>query len=130
MSRSTILFSPPSPSYPAGSSCARKDILALRDALRLNVAKCLFQYSYDNTATEGVVMSESFTFDARHKAHLDVTFGCANITAGSLVGASEIMCISLKIMSLVSQLELPRFSYCLPQHSVQEVMSLVSYCLP
>ncbi|CAO2194194.1 unnamed protein product [Urochloa humidicola] len=42
-----------------------------------------------------------------------VTFGCGNLTTGSLVGAPGILGLGPGIMSLVSQLKAPRFSYCL-----------------
>ncbi|CAL4952368.1 unnamed protein product [Urochloa decumbens] len=75
--------------------------------------RCIFGYSYGSAAADGVLASETFTLGARRKVRVRMTFGCANLTGGSIIGASGIMGLGPGSMSLVSQLNISRFSYCL-----------------
>ncbi|CAL4978588.1 unnamed protein product [Urochloa decumbens] len=83
--------------------------------------RCLFGYNYGSAAADGVIASEAFTLGARRKVRIPaVTFGCGNLTGGSLIGASGILGLAPGAMSLVSQLKAPRFSYCLAPFSARK----------
>jgi hypothetical protein len=73
--------------------------------------RCLFNYGYDSAVTDGLLASETFIFYAHRKVAVAVTFGCGELTVGSLVGASGIMCLGPTTMSFVWQLPVRRFSY-------------------
>nr|CAB3481269.1 unnamed protein product [Digitaria exilis] len=75
--------------------------------------RCLYDDVYGSAEADGVLASESFTFGVHTKVSLSLGFGCGALSAGSLVGASGIMGLSPGTMSLISQLSVPRFSYCL-----------------
>ncbi|KAK8451275.1 hypothetical protein SEVIR_6G185100v4 [Setaria viridis] len=75
--------------------------------------RCLYDDVYGSAEAGGVLASEAFTFGARSKVSLPLGFGCGALLAGTLVGASGLMGLSPGTMSLVSQLSVPRFSYCL-----------------
>ncbi|KAG8047522.1 hypothetical protein GUJ93_ZPchr0008g12215 [Zizania palustris] len=75
--------------------------------------RCLYVDVYGSAAASGVLASENFTFGVHHTVSLPLGFGCGALSAGSLVGASGILGLSPETMSLISQLAIPRFSYCL-----------------
>nr|CAB3483219.1 unnamed protein product [Digitaria exilis] len=76
--------------------------------------QCLYDDVYGSAEADGVLASETFTFGVHTKVvSLHLGFGCGALSAGSLVGASGIMGLSPGTMSLISQLSVPRFSYCL-----------------
>ncbi|RCV31458.1 hypothetical protein SETIT_6G179000v2 [Setaria italica] len=75
--------------------------------------KCLYTYDYGSATTRGELASETFTFGEHHKVSVSLDFGCGRLTSGSIDGASGILGISPDKLSLVSQLQIPRFSYCL-----------------
>ncbi|KAF7075417.1 hypothetical protein CFC21_080199 [Triticum aestivum] len=76
--------------------------------------RCMYDELYGSAEADGLLASETFTFGVqRSKVSLPLGFGCGALSAGSLAGASGLMGLSPGIMSLVSQLSVPRFSYCL-----------------
>uniref|UniRef100_A0A0A8XRT9 Peptidase A1 domain-containing protein n=1 Tax=Arundo donax TaxID=35708 RepID=A0A0A8XRT9_ARUDO len=75
--------------------------------------RCLYDDMYGSAEADGVLASETFTFGVHRKVSLPLGFGCGALSAGSLVGASGIIGLSPDTLSLVSQLSVPRFSYCL-----------------
>jgi hypothetical protein len=75
--------------------------------------KCLYTYDYGSATTRGELASETFTFGEHHKVSVSLDFGCGRLTSGSLDSSSGILGISPDRLSLVSQLQIPRFSYCL-----------------
>ncbi|VAI38434.1 unnamed protein product [Triticum turgidum subsp. durum] len=77
-------------------------------------SRCMYDELYGSAEADGVLASETFTFGVqRSKVSLPLGFGCGALSAGSLVGASGLMGLSPGTMSLISQLSVPRFSYCL-----------------
>ncbi|XP_062196820.1 aspartic proteinase nepenthesin-1-like [Phragmites australis] len=75
--------------------------------------RCLYDDVYGSAEADGFLASETFTFGVHSKVSLSLGFGCGALSAGSLVGASGIMGLSPGTLSLISQLSIPRFSYCL-----------------
>ena len=75
--------------------------------------KCIYTYNYGSATTKGELASETFTFGEHRRVSVSLDFGCGKLTSGSLPGASGILGISPDRLSLVSQLQIPRFSYCL-----------------
>ncbi|EMS54915.1 Aspartic proteinase nepenthesin-1 [Triticum urartu] len=77
-------------------------------------SRCMYDELYGSAEADGVLASETFTFgEQRSKVSLPLGFGCGALSAGSLAGASGLMGLSPGTMSLISQLSVPRFSYCL-----------------
>ncbi|KAI4985689.1 hypothetical protein ZWY2020_018319 [Hordeum vulgare] len=72
--------------------------------------RCMYDELYGSAEADGILASDTFTFG---KVSLRLGFGCGALSAGSLVGASGLMGLSPGTMSLISQLSVPRFSYCL-----------------
>uniref|UniRef100_A0A0D9XED8 Peptidase A1 domain-containing protein n=1 Tax=Leersia perrieri TaxID=77586 RepID=A0A0D9XED8_9ORYZ len=110
------LFSPGSsssyePMRCAGDLCA--DILH-HSCVRPGNA-CTYRYSYgDGTTTLGFYATERFTFTStRDDVVVPLGFGCGTVNVGSLNNASGIVGFGRDPLSLVSQLGIRRFSYCL-----------------
>nr|XP_051208386.1 aspartic proteinase nepenthesin-1-like [Lolium perenne] len=77
---------------------------------------CIYQYFYGNSAsTTGVLANETFTFgtNGTRVSVPKIAFGCRNLNAGSLYNGSGMVGFGRGPLSLVSQLGVPRFSYCL-----------------
>ncbi|RAL40247.1 hypothetical protein DM860_008387 [Cuscuta australis] len=75
---------------------------------------CEYTYSYgDYSTTQGVMATEVFTFDGNVTAG-KVAFGCSRDNEGSgFSQGSGLVGLGRGPLSLVSQLEEPKFSYCL-----------------
>jgi hypothetical protein len=75
--------------------------------------KCIYTYNYGSAKTNGELTSETFNFGEHRRVSVSLDFGCGKLTSGggSLPGASGIVGISPDMMSLVSQLRIPRFCY-------------------
>ncbi|CAN6196150.1 unnamed protein product [Urochloa humidicola] len=86
---------------------------------------CTYRYNYgDGTTTLGVYATERFTFasssgrgagDALMSVPLG--FGCGSVNVGSLNNGSGIVGFGRNPLSLVSQLSIRRFSYCLTPYA-------------
>ncbi|KAJ1268809.1 hypothetical protein BS78_07G162300 [Paspalum vaginatum] len=87
--------------------------------------RCTYDDVYGSAEAAGVFASDAFTFGARTKVALPLGFGCGGLSAGSLVGASGIIGLSPGILSLVSQLSVPRFSYCLTPFAERKTSPLL-----
>jgi hypothetical protein len=77
---------------------------------------CVYQYFYgDSASTAGVLANETFTFgtNGTRVSVPKIAFGCGNLNAGSLYNGSGMVGFGRGPLSLVSQLGVPRFSYCL-----------------
>ncbi|XP_062191279.1 aspartic proteinase nepenthesin-1-like [Phragmites australis] len=76
--------------------------------------KCLYENDYgSNVKASGVLASETFTFGVHRNVSLSaLAFGCGKLSSGSIAGASGIMGLSPSPLSLITQLSIPRFSYC------------------
>lgn len=75
--------------------------------------RCVYEDVYGSAAAVGVLASETFTFGARRAVSLRLGFGCGALSAGSLIGATGILGLSPESLSLITQLKIQRFSYCL-----------------
>ncbi|CAD6245464.1 unnamed protein product [Miscanthus lutarioriparius] len=87
--------------------------------------RCMYDELYGSAEADGVLASETFTFGVDSKLSLPLGFGCGALSAGSLVDASGLMGLSPGIMSLVSQLSVPRFSYCLTPFAERKTSPLL-----
>ncbi|CAO2211198.1 unnamed protein product [Urochloa humidicola] len=75
--------------------------------------RCLYDDVYGSAEADGALASEAFTFGDHSKVTVPLGFGCGELAAGSLVGASGLIGLSPGTLSLTSQLSIPKFSYCL-----------------
>ena len=75
---------------------------------------CIYAYSYgDNSFTKGFLASETFTFDDLASIN-NIGFGCSEDNdGGGLDQASGLVGLGRGPLSLISQLDEPKFSYCL-----------------
>lgn len=81
---------------------------------------CMYRYAYgDGTTTTGVFATERFTFTSSAGETLTVPlgFGCGSMNVGSLNNGSGIVGFGRDPLSLVSQLSIRRFSYCLTPYN-------------
>jgi len=82
---------------------------------------CTDRYNYgDGTMTMGVYATERFTFassDGDRLMTVPLGFGCGSMNVGSLNNGSGIVGFGRNPLSLVSQLSIRRFSYCLTPYA-------------
>lgn len=71
---------------------------------------CSYDYTYGGgrANTTGLLAADTFTFG---ETRVDVVFGCGVSTVGDFGGASGVIGLGRRSLSLVSQLQLGRFSY-------------------
>ncbi|RCV13362.1 hypothetical protein SETIT_2G340000v2 [Setaria italica] len=77
---------------------------------------CTYNYTYGTGWTAGVQGSETFTFGSSPADQIRVSgiaFGCSNASSDDFSGSSGLVGLSRGSLSLVSQLDAGRFSYCL-----------------
>uniref|UniRef100_J3MY09 Peptidase A1 domain-containing protein n=1 Tax=Oryza brachyantha TaxID=4533 RepID=J3MY09_ORYBR len=89
---------------------------------------CTYRYSYgDGTTTLGYYATERFTFTSSSGGRQTVPlgFGCGTMNVGSLNNASGIVGFGRDPLSLVSQLSIRRFSYCLTPYASSKKSTLV-----
>ncbi|GJN03751.1 hypothetical protein PR202_ga21228 [Eleusine coracana subsp. coracana] len=89
--------------------------------------QCVYDDVYGSAEAGGVLASETFTFGggAHGKVSVPLGFGCGALSSGSLVGASGIMGLSPGTLSLISQLSVPKFSYCLTPFAARKTSPLL-----
>jgi hypothetical protein len=75
---------------------------------------CRYDYGYVSVEAVGVLALEAFSFGDNC---LSFGFGCGALTDGNLLGASGILGMSPAVLSMVSQLAIPKFSYCLTPYA-------------
>ncbi|CAO2210830.1 unnamed protein product [Urochloa humidicola] len=75
--------------------------------------RCQYENYYGVLTAAGVLATETFTFGSKHEAAVNLTFGCGKLTNGTIAGASGILGLSPGPLSLLKQLSIPKFSYCL-----------------
>ncbi|WVZ93135.1 hypothetical protein U9M48_039141 [Paspalum notatum var. saurae] len=75
--------------------------------------RCYYENDYGVLAASGVLATETFTFGANHTVSVPLTFGCGKLTNGSIAGASGILGLSPGPLSMLKQLSITKFSYCL-----------------
>ncbi|RCV11929.1 hypothetical protein SETIT_2G226300v2 [Setaria italica] len=82
---------------------------------------CTYRYNYgDGTTTMGVYATERFTFTSSSgddALSVLLGFGCGSMNVGSLNNGSGIVGFGRNPLSLVSQLSIRRFSYCLTPYA-------------
>jgi hypothetical protein len=81
---------------------------------------CTYHYNYgDGTTTLGVYATDRFTFTSSSGERVSATlgFGCGNMNVGSLNNGSGIVGFGRNPLSLVSQMSIRRFSYCLTPYT-------------
>ncbi|XP_009801916.1 aspartic proteinase nepenthesin-1 [Nicotiana sylvestris] len=115
--QSTPIFDPSKSSTFSKISCSNK----LCEALPMSScgdSSCEYMYTYgDYSSSEGFLASETFTFGKNSIPN--VAFGCGNDNQGS--GFSQgagLVGLGRGPLSLVSQLQMPKFSYCLTSINV------------
>ncbi|KAL0912363.1 hypothetical protein M5K25_018329 [Dendrobium thyrsiflorum] len=119
MRQPVALFDPKNSSSFSKLSCSSKQCLALGPEYSSNCSAnldCHFESLYaDGTETSGYIASEEVTFHYSSESPLSVSkfaIGCANVSSGSLANSSGIAGFGRSTESLVSQLNITRFSYC------------------
>uniref|UniRef100_A0A0D9X8R6 Peptidase A1 domain-containing protein n=1 Tax=Leersia perrieri TaxID=77586 RepID=A0A0D9X8R6_9ORYZ len=75
--------------------------------------RCVYEDVYGSATAYGVLASESFTFGVHRAVTIPLGFGCGALSAGTLAGATGILGLSPESLSLITQLKIHRFSYCL-----------------
>ncbi|TKW10722.1 hypothetical protein SEVIR_6G185400v4 [Setaria viridis] len=79
--------------------------------------RCLYTYGYGSGRAVGELASETFTFGVRRKVPVTLDFGCGTFLEGDIFNASGFLGLSPDKLSFVSQLKIPRFSYCLTPYT-------------
>ncbi|TVT97725.1 hypothetical protein EJB05_57012, partial [Eragrostis curvula] len=75
--------------------------------------KCMYSSMYANLISDGVLASDTFTFGMEHDSvAAPLGFGCGTLAGDGLAGASGVMSLSWSNLSVITQLNVPRFSYC------------------
>ncbi|XP_020156884.1 aspartic proteinase nepenthesin-1-like [Aegilops tauschii subsp. strangulata] len=119
----TQCFPQPTPLYePAGSStfsklpCASPLCQSMPSPFRAcNASGCAYDYRYVVGFTAGRLATETLTVGGA--TFREVTFGCSTANGGHMDNASGIVGLGRSPLSLVSQLGIGRFSYCLRSDS-------------
>ncbi|KAF7009399.1 hypothetical protein CFC21_023940 [Triticum aestivum] len=110
--QSTPVFDPSSSSTYAVLPCSSSFCSDLPSS-KCTSAKCGYTYTYgDSSSTQGVLASETFTL-AKTKLP-EVAFGCGDTNEGDgFTQGAGLVGLGRGPLSLVSQLDLKKFSYCL-----------------
>ncbi|CAL9132129.1 unnamed protein product [Musa textilis] len=114
-SQPTPVFNPSSSSTYTKLPCSSNLCQAL-PTFTCGASSCEYQYSYgDSSSTQGVLASETFTFGTENSTSVsDVAFGCGDTNQGSgFSQGSGLVGLGRGPLSLISQLDLGKFSYCL-----------------
>ncbi|XP_072957898.1 aspartic proteinase nepenthesin-1-like [Typha angustifolia] len=79
---------------------------------------CSYSYSYlTGSSTRGVLASETFTLGSTDPVSIpDIGFGCSTLNIGPQDSSSGILGLGRGPLSLVSQLDVGKFSYCLTSY--------------
>lgn len=112
-------FSQPNPIFTPANSTTFSKIpcsSSLCKALPKSVcnSQCDYEYSYgDGSSTKGLMGFEMFSFGADNSVKIpDVGFGCGTNNVGATDNSSGIVGMGRGALSLVSQLNVTKFSYC------------------
>jgi Xylanase inhibitor N-terminal/Xylanase inhibitor C-terminal len=115
----TMCFSQPNPIFvPANSTTFSK--IPCSSSLCKSLPKstcnsqCDYEYSYgDGSSTKGFMGFETFSFGADNSVKISsIGFGCGNNNVGATDNSSGIVGMGRGPLSLVSQLNVTKFSYC------------------
>jgi Xylanase inhibitor N-terminal/Xylanase inhibitor C-terminal len=107
------LFVPSKSSTFSLASCSDKlcEVLSQNNCTKNH---CSYFYSYaDQTYSYGDLARDTFTLGTSNELKVHVAFGCGSINGGDLNNSSGIAGFSRAATSLVSQLGVPGFSYCM-----------------
>lgn len=110
----TPIFDPKKSTSFSELSCSSKLCSALPTSACDTGKSCEYLYSYgDQSSTQGSLASETFTFDDKVTVP-NVGFGCGTDNeGGGFSQGAGLVGLGRGPLSLVSQLEEPKFSYCL-----------------
>ncbi|CAL9062219.1 unnamed protein product [Musa banksii] len=114
-SQPTPVFDPSSSSTFTKLPCSSNLCQAL-PTFRCGASGCEYLYSYgDSSSTQGVLAGETFTFGTANPTSVsNIAFGCGDTNQGSgFSQASGLVGLGRGPLSLISQLGLGKFSYCL-----------------
>ncbi|KAF8697348.1 hypothetical protein HU200_035941 [Digitaria exilis] len=75
--------------------------------------RCAYENYYGVLTATGVLATETFTFGTHRNVSVNLTFGCGKLINGTIAGASGILGLSPGPLSLLKQLAITKFSYCL-----------------
>ncbi|XP_072955769.1 aspartic proteinase nepenthesin-1-like [Typha angustifolia] len=120
----TTCFSQPTPPYDPTKSSTYKS-LSCNSTLCQALAKsscapdCEYSYKYgDGSTTKGNLATETFTFGSTDPVEIpNIGFGCGINNSNAMDNSSGILGLSRGPLSLVSQLDVGKFSYCLTSYS-------------
>lgn len=118
----TPIFNPKKSSSYSKVKCSSEFCKALPISICSNDNYCVYGYSYgDGSSTVGVMATETFTFE--EVSVPKVGFGCGFNNEGDFDGAG-LVGLGRGELSLVSQLDEPKFSYCLTSFGSDETSIL------
>ncbi|KAL8034650.1 hypothetical protein ABFS82_12G041500 [Erythranthe guttata] len=122
--QSTPIFDPSDSFTFSNVSCASDVCKALPEPSCNANSNCEYEYTYGGGAfTRGVMATETFTFG--NVSVPDIAFGCGNDNEGYFDNAAGIVGMGRGELSLVSQLNEPKFSYCLPSFGSTKTSTLL-----
>uniref|UniRef100_A0A0D9WZS9 Peptidase A1 domain-containing protein n=1 Tax=Leersia perrieri TaxID=77586 RepID=A0A0D9WZS9_9ORYZ len=109
----TPLFQPSSSSTFSKLPCDSSFCQSLPDSIRkCNATGCIYDYHYGIGYTAGYLATETLSVGEK-SSFRNVTFGCSTENGGPMDNTSGIVGLGRRSLSLVSQLGVGRFSYCL-----------------
>ncbi|KAL7131985.1 hypothetical protein ABFS83_12G041800 [Erythranthe nasuta] len=122
--QSTPIFDPSDSSTFSNVSCTSDVCKALRERSCNANSNCEYEFAYgDGSFTLGVMATETFTFG--NVSVPDIAFGCGYDNEGDFDHAAGIVGMGRGELSLVSQLNEPKFSYCLPSFDSSNTSTLL-----
>ncbi|GAB4835495.1 hypothetical protein Ancab_000404 [Ancistrocladus abbreviatus] len=126
--QSTPIFDPKKSSSFSKLSCSSKLCLSLPEPICSNHYGCIYVYEYgDSSSTQGYMGSETFTFGLPKKSislH-EIGFGCGLNNQGGFSDGAGIVGLGRGPLSLVSQLAVSKFSYCLTSITSSKTSTLL-----
>ncbi|CAD6342026.1 unnamed protein product [Miscanthus lutarioriparius] len=87
--------------------------------------KCAYENYYGIMTATGVLATETFTFGTHHNVSANLTFGYGKLANGTIAEASGILGLFPGPLSMLKQLAITKFSYCLTpfaDHKTSPVM--------
>ncbi|KAL3630538.1 hypothetical protein CASFOL_023522 [Castilleja foliolosa] len=127
INQSTPIFDPKNSHSYSKLNCLTKLCKALPSNCDRN-NYCNYRYGYGGnmSTTRGSLATDTFTFG--EKVFPKIGFGCGLDNVGNFLNSSGIVGLGRGALSLVSQLNQPRFSYCLPTLGSGKTGTLMMGC--